>query len=79
MSSDNFATAAVHLASRCGKGDFPLLLGELVAESKLIALYKDKRKVDVRPVSIGFSLRSLISKAYCNKVRTRITQIVSPT
>ena len=78
-SSDTSATAAAHLATRWGKGNFPLLLGELVAESKLIALYKYKRKVDVRLVSIGCSLRRLISKAYCNNVRTRITQIVSPT
>ena len=78
-SSDTCATAAAHLATRWGKGNFPLFLGELVTESKLIALYKYKRKVDVRLVSIGCSLRRLISKAYCNHVRTRITQIVSPT
>ena len=78
-SNDDCATAAAHLATRWSKGDFPLLLGELAAESKLIALFKDKRRVDVRPISIGCPLRRLLTKAYCNKLRIEITRIVSPT
>ena len=77
--NEDCATAAAHLATRWGKGDYPLLLGELAAESKLIALFKDERKVDVRPISIGCPLRRLLTKAYCNKLRTEITRIVSPT
>ena len=78
-SNEDCATAAAHLATRWSKGDYPLLLGELAAESKLIALFKDERKVDVRPISIGCPLRRLLTKAYCNKLRTEITRIVSPT
>ena len=77
-SSEDCATAAAHLATRWSKGDYPLLLGELAAESKLIALFKDERKEDVRPISIGCPLRRLLTKAYCNKIRTEITRIVSP-
>ena len=79
ISSDDCATAGARFATRWGKGDFPLLPGELAAKSKLIALYKDKRKVDVRPVSIWCSLRRLLTKTYCNKVRAEIAQIVSAT
>ena len=57
-SSEDCATAAAHLATRWSKGDYPLLLGELAAESKLIALFKDERKEDVRPISIGCPLRN---------------------
>ena len=78
-SNEDCATAAAHLATRWSKGDFPLLLGELAAESKLIALFKDKRRVDVRPISIACPLRRLLTKAYCNTLRTDITRIVSPT
>ena len=39
--NDNCARTAAHLATRWAKGDFCLTLGELAAESKLIALYKD--------------------------------------
>ena len=78
-SNEDCATAATHLATRWGKGDYPLLLGELAAESKLIALFKDERRVDVRPISIGCPLRRLLTKAYCNKIRAELTRVVSPT
>ena len=52
-SSEGCATAAAHLSTRWCTGDYPLLLGELAAESKLIALFKDERKEDVRAISIG--------------------------
>ena len=50
--------------------------GELVAESKLIALYKDDKREDVRPVSIGCSLRRLLTRAYCAQIRDIITSYV---
>ena len=37
-SNENCANTAAHLATRWAKGDFCLTLGELTAESKLIAL-----------------------------------------
>ena len=77
--NEDCATAAAHVATRWSKGDYPLPPGELAAESKLIALFKDERKVDVRPISIGCPLRRLLTKAYCNKIRTEIKRIVSPT
>ena len=55
-SDDDCATKASLLATRWGRGDFTASLGELVAEAKLIALFKDKKKIDVRPISVGCSL-----------------------
>ena len=75
--NDNCARTAAHLATRWAKGDFCLTLGELTAESKLIALYKDENRKDIRPISIGCALRRLLTKAYCSKIRTRISQKVS--
>ena len=75
--NDNCARTAAHLATRWAKGDFCLTLGELTAESKLIALYKDEKRKDIRPISIGCALRRLLTKAYCSKIRTQISQKVS--
>ena len=50
------ATIAGQLATRWGRGDFATVLGELVAESQLIALYKDDKRKDVRPISVGCAL-----------------------
>ena len=47
------AIAASRLATRWARGDFSSSLGELVAESQLVALYKDSSKTDVRPFGIG--------------------------
>ena len=52
------------------------MLGELVAESQLIALYKDDKRKDVRPVSVGCSLRRLVTRAYCSQIREIITSHV---
>ena len=61
--NDNCARTAAHLATRWAKGDLCLTLGELTAESKLIALYKDEKRKDIRPISIGCALRRLLTKA----------------
>ena len=47
-------------------------MGELVAESQLIALYKDESRTDVRPFSVGCSLRRLLTRAYCSEIRMEI-------
>ena len=66
------AIAASRLATRWARGDFSRSLGELVAESQLIALYKDNSKMDVRPFGIGCALRRLLTRAYCAKTRDKI-------
>ena len=66
-SNENCASTAAHLATRWAKGDYCLSLGELTAESKLIALYKDERWKDVRPISIDSALRRLLTKAYARR------------
>ena len=79
-SSDNdCAIKASLLATRWGRGDFTTHLGELVAESKLIALFKDDKKIDVRPISVGCSLRRLLTKAYCSRTRARVNALVKDT
>ena len=77
--NNNCANTAANLAARWAKGDYCLTLGKLAAESKLIALYKDESQTDVRPISIGCALRRLLTKAYCSKIRIRISHIVSKT
>ena len=62
-SNENCACTAAVLATRWAKGDFCLTLGELTAESKLIALYKDEHRKDVRSISAGCVLRRLLTKA----------------
>ena len=64
------------MASRWGRGDFNCCLGELVAESQLIALYKDDKKIDVRPVSVGCALRRLLTRSYCACIRDQIMEHV---
>jgi len=66
------AIAASRLATRWARGDFSSSLGELVAETQLIALYKDSSKIDVRPVGIGCALRRLLTRAYCSKSKEKI-------
>ena len=60
------AVAAGRLVTRWAQGDFESTLGELVAESQLIALYKDESRTDVRPIGVGCSLRRLLTRAYCS-------------
>ena len=69
------ALAASQLATRWARGDFSSSLGELVAESQLIVLYKDTSKTHVRPVGsvgIGCALRRLLTRAYCAKTKDKI-------
>ena len=73
------AMIAGQVATRWGRGDFSTVLGELVAESHLIALYKDDKRKDVRPVSVGCSLRRLLTRAYCAQIRGIITSYVDAT
>ena len=73
------AMVAGQVATRWGRGDFSTALGELVAESNLIALYKDDKRRDVRPVSVGCSLRRLLTRAYCAQVRGIISSHVEAT
>ena len=72
--NDNCARTTAHLATRWDKGDFCLILGELTAKSKLIALHKDENQNDVRPITIGCTLRRLLIKAYCSTVKAQISQ-----
>ena len=76
---DDCANKAALLATRWGRGDFSTALGELVAQSKLIALFKDEKRIDVRPISVGCSLRRILTKAYCSRTRARIKAIVHDT
>ena len=64
---------AGQVTTRWGRGDFSNVLGELVAESSLIALYKDDKRKDVRPVSVGCSLRRLLTRAYYAHIRGTIS------
>ena len=50
-----------------------------MAESQLIALYKDDKRKDVRPISVGCALRRLLTKAYCAQIRGIITSHVQNT
>ena len=70
------ATIAAQVATRWGRGDFTAVLGELVAESQLIALYKDEKRRDVRPISVGCALRRLLTRAYCSQIRGLISSHV---
>ena len=45
-------------------------------QKQLIALYKDDKKIDVRPVSVGCALRRLLTKAYCAGIRDQIMEHV---
>ena len=74
--TNDCAMTAAQVATRWGRGDFSTVLGELVAESQLIALYKDDKRTDVRPVSVGCSLRRLLTRAYCAQIRDIITSHV---
>ena len=60
-SDEDCAIKAPLLATSWGRGDSTAPLGELVAEAKLIALFKDDKKIDVRPIIIGGSLRCLLT------------------
>ena len=73
------ATIAAQVATRWGRGDFTAVLGELVAESQLIALYKDEKRRDVRPISVGCALRRLLTRAYCSQIRGLISSHVQET
>ena len=73
------ATIAGQVATRLGRGDFATALGELVAESQLIALFKDKKKKDVRPVRVGCALSRLLKRAYCAQIRALISAHVQDT
>ena len=73
------AMIAGQVATRWGRRDFSTVLGELVAESHLIALWKDDKRKDVRPVSVGCSLRRLLTRAYCAQIRELITSHVKAT
>ena len=70
------AIAAGRLATRWAKGDFDKTLGELVAESQLIALYKDESHTDVRPIGVGCSLRRLLTRACCSEIQAQIVSHV---
>ena len=72
------ATIAGQLATRWGRGDFETVLGELVAESQLIALYKDDKRKDVRPISVC-ALRRLLTRSYCAQIRGLINSHVQAT
>ena len=78
-SNEDCAITAALLATRWARGDFPTELCELAAKSKLIALWKDDKKTDVRPISVGCSLRRLLTKAYCYKIKIRIKNLVQKT
>ena len=73
------ATIAGQVATRWGRGDFAAELGELAAESQLIALYKDDKRKDVRPISVGCALRRLLTRAYCTQIRGFIRSHVQAT
>ena len=78
-SSTDIAVVAAKVATRWSNGYFCEALGELVAESKLIALYKDPNRRDVRPVSVGCALRRLLTKAFCYGIRDQIKRHVEAT
>ena len=65
---------AAKLPIRWVTGDFHRALGELVAMCKLIALWKDDKKTDVRPVRIARALRRLLTRAYTGQVRVGIAE-----
>ena len=67
---------AARLATRWGRGDYSPLSGESTASGRLIALYKDSRKVDVRPVCVGGALRRLLVKAQACQIREKIKELV---
>ena len=66
------AVIAGRVATRWARGDFDEIFGELVAESQLIALYKDESHMDVRPIGVGCSLRRLLTRAYCSEIQSQI-------
>ena len=78
-SDEDCAIKGPLLATRWGRGDSTAPLGELVAEAKLTALFKDAKKIDVRPIIIGCSLRRHLTKAYCSRTRSRIKALVQDT
>ena len=78
-SDEDCAIKGPLLATRWGRGHSTTQLGELVAEAKLTALSKDAKKIDVRPIIIGCSLRGHLTKAYCSRTRSRIKALVQDT
>ena len=51
-SNETCTKTAAHLATRWAKGDYCSALGEIVAESKLISLWKNEKQTDVRPIIV---------------------------
>ena len=53
-----------------------LTIGRLTAMCKLVALWKDENKTDVRPIGIRGALRRLLVKAYSNQIKIQLRLIV---
>ena len=70
------AIAAARLATRWGRGDFSPRTGRLTAAGRLIGLYKNAERVDVRPVCVGDALRRLLCKAYTSNLREKLKALV---
>ena len=79
MTSSNNSRApfyAAKLTNRWANGDYSLAIGELSAMCKLVALWKDKTRTDVRPVGIGGALRRLLTKTYCSQIKSQFRLLV---
>ena len=70
------AIVAARLATRWGKGDFSSKSGQLAASGRLIGLYKNETRVDVRPVCVGDALRRLLCRAYTATLKGRLKELV---
>ena len=71
------AIIIARIATRWGKGDFSPVVGELAAGGRLIGLYKNEAKTDIRPIVVGSALRRLICKAFAREVRNKLHALVS--
>ena len=68
---------AGRLCTRWGRGDLSQLIGELTAEGRLLGLFKNKQKSEVRPICISGALRRLLCRAYLASLTNQIHDLVS--
>ena len=65
------------MVNRTLRGHYSKDRGEVFASCRLVALYKDKHRVKVRPIGIGGALRRLITKAVTRAVRSHVDALLA--
>ena len=71
------AKVVARIANRSLRGHYSKGCGEVFASCRLIALYKDKKRIKVRPIGVGGALRRLITKAVTRAVRSHVDALLA--